>query len=156
MTSVPLILAFVPHQMCLLQNKNGFATSLMNSMPGVFTMVYADVSAHLLIGFITFNFKQWSKCPQIAFAVYRVVLALYVTGFLLGVIVISVQHQGAESFIYLTTYGFIIFAAYNTVAAFNVILDGCIRRHNPSQGETCEEEEILIFKHYFTSCIFWL
>ncbi|XP_033626958.1 protein rolling stone-like [Asterias rubens] len=103
-----------------------------------------------------FHRPQWSKCPQIAFAVYRVVLALYVTGFLLGVIVISVQHQGAESFIYLTTYGFIIFAAYNTVAAFNVILDGCIRRHNPSQGSSRFNHQLHWFLFNLTTNINFL
>ncbi|XP_022107394.1 protein rolling stone-like isoform X2 [Acanthaster planci] len=44
------------------------------------------------------------------------------------------QNQGGASFIYLTTYAFMIFIAYNVAATVNVIWDGCMKRRTAGEG----------------------
>ncbi|XP_038056158.1 protein rolling stone-like [Patiria miniata] len=79
---------------------------------------------------------QWSKLPLLVLAIYRVVVSLYVIGFFIGVLVLSIKSQGGASFVYLTTIAFMIFIAYNVTASVNVIWDGCIKRRNAGE-ELC-------------------
>ncbi|XP_022108896.1 protein rolling stone-like [Acanthaster planci] len=77
-----------------------------------------------------FYSAQWTKWPRFhyVFVLYRILVALYVLGIFIMVLVHDVRLRGGQSFVYLTMLAFIVVFIYLMVAGFVAWLDGIILR----------------------------
>ncbi|XP_038059760.1 protein rolling stone-like [Patiria miniata] len=82
-----------------------------------------------------FHRTQWSKLPAVVFIAYRVVLALYILGFYIA-LVVEGQSNGGYNLIFLTNVAFIVFVVYLLVSGLVAVTDGCIlrKRNNEEMG----------------------
>ncbi|XP_077870629.1 protein rolling stone-like [Saccoglossus kowalevskii] len=65
--------------------------------------------------------SQWQFIPQILFVIYRVVLALYYTTWMLYIMISTFSWDGAKYFIYLTNWGFMAVTIYLITAASTTV-----------------------------------
>ncbi|XP_022086388.1 protein rolling stone-like [Acanthaster planci] len=76
--------------------------------------------------------SQWTRLPALVFVAYRVLLALYLLGVYIALLVELIPSYGGSIFIFLTNIAFTVFVVYLLIAGSIAVLDGYILRRRNS------------------------